>query len=132
VLDRYRIYREAQASNFNDDLWILFTQTLHGKYISANPLIVLHRESGIVKTNLYVMIDRHTGYSKIGRSEAPLKREKTLLSQAPLIELLFYFGAPLAMEVELHKTFESKRIRGEWFDLMQEDLDYIKKVGGVQ
>ncbi|MHA2096659.1 MAG: GIY-YIG nuclease family protein [Candidatus Hodarchaeales archaeon] len=32
----------------------------------------------------------------------------------------------MSKEKELHNRYHSKRIRGEWFDLNQKDIDYIK------
>lgn len=76
------------------------------------------------------MLDKNTGYHKIGRSYNPEKREKTLQSEKPTIELLFSFNAPVWLENELHLVFENKRIRGEWFDLIEEEVLIIKNIGG--
>lgn len=77
------------------------------------------------------MIDNHTGHYKIGRSVSPLKREATLLSQKSSIRLLFYFPSFSKMEIYIHEMFYEKRIRGEWFDLTNEDLILLKKIGGI-
>lgn len=77
-------------------------------------------------TKVYVMIDKNTGYYKIGRSSNPLKREKTLQSEKPTIELLFHHDARISNEKELHDMFSDKRIRGEWFDLNGSDLSIIR------
>lgn len=84
------------------------------------------------KTKVYIMIDKNTGYYKIGRSIKPKKRESTLQSEKPTIEMLFYFEATKDLELNLHKHFSSKRVRGEWFNLTNEDLDYIKQIGGLE
>lgn len=73
-------------------------------------------------TKVYVMIDKNTGYYKIGRSNNPLYREKTLQSEKPSIELIHQFDARVKDEKELHTLFSSKRIRGEWFDLAGSDI----------
>jgi len=77
-------------------------------------------------TKVYVMIDKNTGYYKIGRSSNPLKREKTLQSEKPTIELLFHHDARISNEKELHDMFNNKRVRGEWFDLNGSDLSVIR------
>jgi hypothetical protein len=77
-------------------------------------------------TKVYVMIDKNTGYYKIGRSSNPLKREKTLQSEKPTIELLFHHDARISNEKELHDMFSDKRVRGEWFDLNGSDLSIIR------
>jgi hypothetical protein len=82
-------------------------------------------------TNLYVMIDHHTGHYKIGRSNSPTKREATLLSQKSSIELLFFFPGTINQEKMLHEIFKDKWVRGEWFDLTNNDLMLLKKIGGL-
>ena len=32
------------------------------------------------------------------------------------------------LESELHKKFADKNIKGEWFELSQKDVDYIKRI----
>jgi hypothetical protein len=77
-------------------------------------------------TKVYVMIDKNTGYYKIGRSKTPLKREKTLQSEKPTIEMLFFDDAKNKDVTILHQMFSEKIIRGEWFDLSGGDLTIIK------
>lgn len=80
------------------------------------------------KSKVYLMIDHNTGYYKIGRSKNPQKRENTLQSEKPTIELLFSSDElPIDIEKLIHNEFSNKRVRGEWFDLTEEDVDYIKK-----
>jgi hypothetical protein len=76
-------------------------------------------------TQVYIMIDKNTGYYKIGRSLNPIKREKTLQSEKPTIELLQTFNAKIIDERNLHIMFANKRIRGEWFDLSGSDMQSI-------
>mgnify|MGYP003653599290 CR=1 FL=1 len=78
-------------------------------------------------TNVYVMIDKNTGYYKIGRSIKPEYREKTLQSEKPTIEMLFSYKAKAKDETYLHKHFKTQRIRGEWFDLKGSDLTTIRR-----
>ena len=85
----------------------------------------------VKETNVYVMKDNHTGHYKIGRSKSPTEREATLLSQKSSIELLFYFPATSKLERQLQEMFSDKRLRGEWFELTEEDLQSIKKIGGL-
>jgi DNA-binding Lrp family transcriptional regulator len=84
------------------------------------------------KNFTYVMKDEYTALYKIGRSNNPDFREKTLLSQCPNIKLLFSFLSSYAIEKELHEKFKNKRQRGEWFMLDNNDLDYIKEIGGLK
>lgn len=76
-------------------------------------------------TNVYVMIDKNTGYYKIGKSVKPKFRERTLQSEKPTIEMLFTHEGRCSDEKALHEIFKEKRIRGEWFDLSGSDLTII-------
>lgn len=78
------------------------------------------------QTYIYVMIDRNTGFYKIGKSINPKYRERTLQSEKPCIDMLGYYSGNSSDEKILHKKFETKRIRGEWFDLMPSDVSDIE------
>ncbi len=76
------------------------------------------------ETCIYLMRDGATGYTKIGRSVKPEFREKTLLAQAPTVTLVGYWTkCQKSHESELHQLFADKRVRGEWFNLL--DADYV-------
>ena len=83
------------------------------------------KEKYVSYTYIYVMIDYNTNYYKIGRSNKPEIREKTLQSEKPTIELLGKWEAKVQTEKLLHNHFDNKRVRGEWFDLSAEDLKNI-------
>ena len=73
---------------------------------------------------VYLMVDTSNGYYKIGISNKPEYREKTLQSEKPSIERICskqYPSRIIAQSIEsaLHNAFASKRIRGEWFDLSE-------------
>ena len=73
------------------------------------------------------MVDTANGYHKIGISNKPEYREGTLQSEKPTIELLCAKQFPSrtiakAIESALHKTYEEKRLRGEWFQLEAKDI----------
>ena len=76
------------------------------------------------------MIDLKTGYHKIGISNNPTYREKTLQSEQPKIETVEtrkFANRKIAKEFEseLHIKYEHKRIRGEWFDLNPIEINEI-------
>lgn len=75
-------------------------------------------------TYTYVFLDEHTGIYKIGKSNNPIVREKTILSQAPMIKMIYEIRDNV--EKELHNIFADKRHRGEWFLLNDTDLNYIR------
>lgn len=79
-------------------------------------------------TFIYMMKSNLTGFIKIGKSKKPKARERTLQSEDPLLEMIF--TSPLVdsvEEFELHQMFSDKRVRGEWFNLTNEDVIFIKK-----
>ena len=76
---------------------------------------------------VYLMVDTANGYHKIGISNHPEYREGTLQSEKPTIELLCAKQFPSrtiakAIESALHKTYEGKHLRGEWFQLDAKDI----------
>lgn len=75
------------------------------------------------KQKTYLMNDSNTGYTKIGKTVNPKSRERTLQSEKPTISL-FAICDDL-VETKLHKQYESKRIRGEWFKLEENDINDI-------
>lgn len=82
------------------------------------------------KCYLYLMIDTTNNYHKIGISNSPEYREKTLQSEKPTIEMVANKEFPNrkiahSFEQALHSTYDEKRVRGEWFDLSQEEVDDI-------
>jgi hypothetical protein len=66
---------------------------------------------------------------KIGFASNIERRFNTLRAQSPIpLELVLHFNGENARELEreLHDKFSDKRHHGEWFELSDEDLDYIQ------
>lgn len=83
--------------------------------------------------HLYLMKDFANGFHKIGISNSPSYREKTLQSEKPTIELITskQFSnrkIAVAFESSLHKTYENKRLRGEWFELTEREVREIEEI----
>lgn len=81
---------------------------------------------------VYLMNDKATGYYKIGMSNNPEYRESTLQSEKPTIEKICHKKYPSrrvarAIESALHRVFNEKRFRGEWFKLNERDIWEIKQ-----
>ena len=79
---------------------------------------------------VYLMRDNSNGYHKIGISNTPEYREKTLQSEKPSIEMLACKKFPTrkiaeAIEAALHTAYSQQRVRGEWFNLNDEDVAVI-------
>jgi len=77
---------------------------------------------------IYIMLNSRNNLMKIGKSNKPFYREKTLQGQEPEIMLITYWKAPSTIERQLHKEFSHKRQRGEWFNLSFKDLQKIKEI----
>ena len=75
---------------------------------------------------VYLMLNEQNGYYKIGRSNRPEFRERTLQAQEPDIKLIDSWFANKNIERVLHRKFKDKRIRGEWFNLSDQDLEELK------
>lgn len=81
---------------------------------------------------VYLMKDTTNMNYKIGISNKPEYRERTLQSEKPSIEMVCYKLFPSrkiarAIESALHKTYLEKNIRGEWFMLDSDDVLEIVK-----
>ena len=77
------------------------------------------------------MFDSQNSCYKIGMSNIPEWREKTLQSQKPSIKLITakkFCNKRMAANFEkaLHDTYSHRRKRGEWFILDQEDIEELK------
>ena len=79
---------------------------------------------------VYLMKDISNGYYKIGISNTPEYRERTLQSEKPTIEMLACKKFPTrkiaeAIESALHIAYSQQRLRGEWFKLDEADVAAI-------
>jgi hypothetical protein len=71
----------------------------------------------------YIIKDKNTGLYKIGKSNNPKNREKTLQAEKPTYELIKIFNKN--WEAHLHKKYKEQRLRGEWFKLNKLQVEYI-------
>lgn len=103
----------------------------------ALSLLKTEAETGSSTANLvcsvYLMKNLKNGNVKIGISENPRYREKTLNSEEPDIELLtskLFNSREDALKIEkmLHLQFSEYRVRGEWFSLDPEDVLLITRL----
>jgi hypothetical protein len=77
------------------------------------------------KSDLYIMKCNRTGYYKIGKSNNPKHREKTLQAETPNIQMIATFIEYGWQESEWHNYFVKHRLRGEWFDLTKTQVAYM-------
>lgn len=83
------------------------------------------KRNGSVKSDLYLM-QHANGLTKIGRASNPKAREKTLQAEDPRLCLIFEASGKGYLEKNLHSQFEQYRIRGEWFNLSSDMVEWIK------
>lgn len=89
-------------------------------------------KDGIQK--VYLMCDGKDGCIKIGETKNKLETrrkgvaEPTLRATDPMIKIISAWEASKELEVKLHSVYDSKRKRGEWFDLRTVDLEEINKM----
>lgn len=74
---------------------------------------------------VYLMRNERNGFTKIGFSIDPAYRERTLQSQEPEVRLLFCWPGTRGAEKALHARFADRRVRGEWFDLADAEIEAI-------
>jgi hypothetical protein len=95
---------------------------------TLSTLVLTHSQNNrnitIYQPKTYLTQDTFRGYYKIGKSKDPKIREGTLQAEVPTIKLLHVIQDDI--ELYLHKKFDSKRVRGEWFELSETDVNYIK------
>lgn len=75
------------------------------------------------------LLESSVSYWKIGRSGVPVKRIRKLEVVLPFdieVDTLIETADMYALESELHRKYEYKRIRGEWFALNIGDVTYIR------
>jgi hypothetical protein len=81
----------------------------------------------MIASYIYMIRDNNTGLIKIGRSINPILREKTIQSENPNLDLFWVSPTTQpSIEKRIHSIFKNKRIRGEWFDLTDGDIELIK------
>lgn len=77
---------------------------------------------------VYLMKNTRNGLVKIGISSNPKYREATLQSEEPEIEMLFSAPGSESIEGCLHRKFQRKRVRGEWFKLDESELQIAVEI----
>ena len=71
-----------------------------------------------------------TKLTKIGRTKDIDRRKEELEKDIPDIEIIYTIssGNTVRDEKNIHKIFEDKRVKGEWFALSNEDIQSIKNI----
>jgi len=92
-----------------------------GYLLSEEEVVML--QSKLEGRLTYIIKDYSTGLYKIGKSNNPQQRERTLQSEKPTIKTVKVFKSDI--ESLLHKEFADVRVRGEWFKLNKVQLTRI-------
>lgn len=80
------------------------------------------------KGKVYLMHNTRSNEYKIGfTTKHPNFRLREFKLVDPNVEYLFSFNSTMQQEKKLHNQFAQKRLRGEWFALNEDDINYIKK-----
>lgn len=77
------------------------------------------------KKYVYIMRNKSNGRYKIGISQDPKFREKTLMSCEPDIELLHKWEGTIYDEQKIQAKYQNYKIRGEWFTLNEVQINEI-------
>ena len=98
---------------------------LRFKYLIMSQLnyTTFNKDKFITSQKTYLMKDSNTGLIKIGKAVNPKFRERTLQSEKPTISL--FAICDNLVERELHKKYNDKRVRGEWFKLSEDEVSKI-------
>lgn len=83
---------------------------------------------GLNRVYTYVIKDRLSGLSKIGRTSDLNKRLSTLSTSN--LNLSLFISVDEDREKELHRLFKDKQVKNEWFDFNEKDLEDIKELFG--
>lgn len=82
---------------------------------------------------VYVIQGNH-GYCKIGKTENLPARLRSLSTASPFeLQVLMTFKSHDMgwLEAVLHKRYAAKRLRGEWFELSEEDIAELRNLSRV-
>lgn len=75
---------------------------------------------------IYLIQGAETGYTKIGITKDIQRRLKTLQISSPEhLQVAHSFPGTAAEERSLHRSYQDKRLHGEWFSLSQNDIQAI-------
>lgn len=96
--------------------------------ISHKSSVINCSPSDEMKYKGYLMRDNRNGLIKIGVSKNPQKRERTFQSEVPQVSMIFSSSRLISLNTEkdIHCIFGDKRVRGEWFRLSADDVEYAK------
>jgi len=78
----------------------------------------------------YIYLTKSDFGYKIGKTTRPDKRPLSVAGNMPIkLSVIAIIEVPNSKEAErrLHSLFDDKRLRGEWFALTDEDVEFVKQ-----
>lgn len=107
---------------------------LHVTLVRPGDKIASYKESTykIARPGFVYLIRSASGYYKIGRTKNPDDRIATFSVKLPFeveYEHLIETTDMYQLEKDLHARFADRRVNGEWFDLTDDDVAYVKSLG---
>lgn len=140
IANQYKVFNEYQRhqrSYFEREGYFTYCDKFLDSIKLKNNPILIHTK-GILyvpmanrkRSNdnfIYLMHNRQNNYYKIGRSTNVKIRERTLQAQEPDIVLIEKWQASKDAEKLLHEMYKHKKLRGEWFNLTQVEIEEIKE-----
>lgn len=130
VVENESIYPLEVSKVLVHEIMIHFSEELSINKIELEDMKSIQSKTGDTTCFVYIMKDEKNGCHKIGISNRPEYREKTLQSDKPFIIMLKAKEFPTrkiarAFEQALHKTYQERHVRGEWFDLTPEEVKEV-------
>lgn len=80
--------------------------------------------------NTYIMKTNVSPYYKIGKSIDIERRKSQIKGSVSFIDVQVVHSFPLDIEAELHAMYAAFRVKGEWFELSQEQIEQIRRIDG--
>lgn len=111
--------------NLGADMVNIFGMEAIMKYFTYRAEADLRFSKNVSDCKTYVLIDRISGFYKIGKTSDVRKRVQILSCGNPNIELLLVIDSDV--ESELHKKFNQKLVKGEWYALSHRDINFIRR-----
>jgi len=97
----------------------------------VNPYVEYKRKQRGKKPGYVYLAYSETDHYKIGKSIGPEDRIAVFDTQMPIeVSMLHSFEADdmSTAEAMLHRQFDDKQVKGEWFDLDPVDIEFIKSI----
>lgn len=132
---------QYELKELNNPLFILKNKKSVEKVLTIEPIsffklifkkeTTIENQTGIEK--IYLIYDLNDNLFKIGFTKKTIEErlkgisEPTIKGKKPEIHLISAWNGSIEIEKELHKKFNSFRIRGEWFDLNVRDLEKLNE-----